>query len=215
MNKIGIICDKKEYVQKIKNSILNKLESSQVDIRQVTRLTDEYFHMYLVYVSCAEDFQIVNQIQNQFPYVMIALFSDHDELVYQAWEYPVLFFMRINKLEEDLKRFLKKVVIGEKNTRYMYHHKKKWLSIRYDNILYFSEYQNTLIIHLVNSTFIEERKTLKNLMQEISPFAFIRISKSYVINKAKIKMVDKDDVILVDGTVLRVSKIYRNNLNCE
>lgn len=119
----------------------------------------------------------------------------------------------MNELENDLKRFLKKVVIGEKNTRYMYHHKKQWLSIRYDHILYFSEYQNSLIIHLVNSTSIEERKTLKNLMQEISPFAFVRISRSYVINKAKIKMVDKNDVILVDGTALRISKIYRNNLN--
>ena len=213
MNRIALICDKEEYSQEITLLFQNDQVLSKFDLFHFTKFTGEDFRIYFVYVSCNEDFDVVQQIQNQFPYSMIVIFSDHDELVYLAWEYSVLFFLRMNELENDLKRFLKKVVIGEKNTRYMYHHKKQWLSIRYDHILYFSEYQNSLIIHLVNSTSIEERKTLKNLMQEISPFAFVRISRSYVINKAKIKMVDKNDVILVDGTALRISKIYRNNLN--
>lgn len=212
MNKIALICDKEEYVQKIANAFQKSTTLSRLDVQHFTTLTTKDFHMYFVYVSCADDFRVVQQIENHFPYAMIVIFSDHDELVYQAWEYPVLFFLRMHLLEEDLKRFLKKAVIVEKNTRYMYHHREQWIPIRYSRILYFSKYINTLTLHFTDSTSIKERKTVKSLMQELSPFVFVQISQSLVVNKAKIRTIDKDQVILENGKKLFVTRTYRNVL---
>ena len=212
MNKIALICDKEEYALKITNTFQKSTTLSRLDVQHFTKMTAKEFHMYFVYVSCADDFRVVQQIENHFPFAMIVIFSDQDELVYQAWEYPVLFFLRMNMLEEDLKRLLKKVVIVEKNTRYMYHYKGELHPIRYKDILYFSVLKNMLTIHFVDSTTIEERKTVKSLMQELSPFVFMQISQSLVVNKAKIRTIDKDQVILENGEGLFVTRTYRNVL---
>ena len=212
MNTIAIICDKEEYVQEITTIFQKSATFSRLDVQHFTKITAREFHMYFVYVSCSADFWVVQHIGKQFPYAMIVLFSDHDELVYQAWEYPVLFFLRMNMLEEDLVRFLKKVTIVEKNTRYMYHNGERWIPIRYSRILYFSKYINTLTLHFADSTSVEERKTIKSLMQELSPFVFVQISQSHVVNKVKIRTIDKDQVILENGEKLYVTRTYRNVL---
>lgn len=72
--------------------------------------------------------------------------------------------------------------------------------------------KNTLILHFNDSTTIEERKSIKSLMQELSPFVFVQISQSIVVNKAKIQTIEGDKVILENGEELHVSRIYRNVL---
>jgi two-component system LytT family response regulator len=90
--------------------------------------------------------------------------------------------------------------------------------LKVDEILYFEAMDDYVVIR-VGTKKILKKQTLKNLEEKLDPSKFIRIHRSYLINRSSLhKIITESNgnygVLLTDGTVLPVSKTgYRNLKN--
>lgn len=85
------------------------------------------------------------------------------------------------------------------------------ISLTMNEILYVEVQRNDLIIHSLNTEY-KVRMPLKKAMTILAPFSsFIQIHKSYVVNMAYFKEVEKAAVVLKNGEKLRLTKTYKEN----
>lgn len=89
------------------------------------------------------------------------------------------------------------------------------------DILYCQGQSSQTSIYLLDGNRIVVSRTLKQCESILAQYDFCRIHKSYIINLDHIKEYHKAEihsVLLVDGTMLEVSKTYRDltksKLNC-
>ncbi|AUC13635.1 DNA-binding response regulator [Tenacibaculum sp. SZ-18] len=86
---------------------------------------------------------------------------------------------------------------------------KKIIKLNFDEIYYVEAYGNYIKIY--TDTMILTPQTLTEFLTKL-PNNFLRIHKSYVINFNHLKLIDGNQVILINDKVLPVGKSYRKQL---
>lgn len=72
---------------------------------------------------------------------------------------------------------------------------------------------NNIVIHKTDGTSLSERKTFKSALEAISSDIMVQINKGVIVNVAHIKKIENNfDIILYNGKLLTVSRIYHNVL---
>lgn len=82
------------------------------------------------------------------------------------------------------------------------------ISIPIDDILYIEAIEGYSKIFRVSGDCIMSRILLKNIYALLPPDHFLRIHRSYIVSKSKIKSFSRSEVVLGDGTVLPVGRQY-------
>lgn len=72
---------------------------------------------------------------------------------------------------------------------------RRFVRLRYDDILYVEGIKNNVIFHLENETVVT-RATLGSVAEELPASRFIRINKSYIANKRRITSFTMSDVVI-------------------
>ncbi len=107
--------------------------------------------------------------------------------------------LNINDLEEDKKKPKSIFVKSE----------KKIIKLNHSEINYIEAYGNYIKIHTEQMTLVPQ--TLTDCLKKL-PSPFIRIHKSYAINFNKLKLIDGNQLILINGIKLPIGKFYRTQL---
>lgn len=85
------------------------------------------------------------------------------------------------------------------------------VSITIDSILIVSAAGNYVELHCLDNQYLM-RSTMKELEEKLTPYQFIRIHRSHLVNPGAIKSVEADALVLTNGERLVISQRYRNNL---
>ena len=85
---------------------------------------------------------------------------------------------------------------------------RKYLRLQIQDIKYIEGLKDYVIIHLTDSKVIT-RLTLKAILGILPESVFLRISKTYAVNRLRIKSFDNNDVSL-DGETLSIGAAYRD-----
>jgi DNA-binding LytR/AlgR family response regulator len=80
-------------------------------------------------------------------------------------------------------------------------------TIPFETILYFSSLGNYIKIHTTSTTLMVHITT-KEIETQLPKEFFLRIHKSYIVNKSKIKMVTEEEVV-TDGAKLPIGKTFK------
>lgn len=86
------------------------------------------------------------------------------------------------------------------------------ISIPIDDILYIEAIEGYSKIHRVSGNCIMSRILLKNIFALLPQDHFLRIHRSFIVSKSKIKSFSKQEIILSDGSILPVGRQYASEI---
>ena len=208
--KTTVIDDDTYDLNRIQN-ILNRISSETIYQFSVSLYSDpdsipSYnadWYVVDIDLNGKSGFDVANVIKSNDPSAKIIFCTNHDDLVYQSFETDVFYFIRKDKLYDDLMNCIKKYVkISAVN--YAFKRNGELTYISWDHIIRFEVARNDLFIYTRNSETLSERKPMKQLLQEIPEHSFLQPSSHDLVNCSYVQSVKNDAVILKDGTVIPV-----------
>ncbi len=85
----------------------------------------------------------------------------------------------------------------------------KLIRIELADIKYIESQHEYIKIHLINSTPVMTQMSLKSIEEQLPPDRFMRVHRSYVVNLAKITVIERNRIVF-DGNIYRpVSEQYK------
>lgn len=85
---------------------------------------------------------------------------------------------------------------------------RKYVRLKYDDILYVEGFGNTVIFHTDNEQ-ISSRTTLQSIADSLPVTKFLRVNKSFIVNKSKITSFNNND-IFIGNTEISIGPKYRD-----
>ena len=82
------------------------------------------------------------------------------------------------------------------------------ISIPIDDILYIEAVEGYSKIHRISGDYIMSRILLKNLYALLPHDYFLRIHRSFIVSKLKIKSFSKQEIVISNGSILPVGRQY-------
>lgn len=87
-----------------------------------------------------------------------------------------------------------------------------YIQITYKNILYMKAQENYVQIVTNERTFLPIL-TITKLENQLKGDTFLRVHRSYIVNRAAISTITKDDIVLVSGQKIPIGDQYRDSIN--
>jgi len=122
------------------------------------------------------------------------------------------FIKAVNKVRINAKSLQKSNAIAlEKTKQYIFiKSDKKQIQTAFSDINYVSSFGN--YIKVFTEEMILSSSTLTDFINKLPAYDFIRIHKSYVVNRHKIKQVEGNQITLQTGDVLPIGKSFRKDI---
>lgn len=151
-------------------------------------------------------FDFARKIQKVSP-ATVMFCSSHEDLVFESFNLNAFYFIRKSQLESDLFQALKKyiTVISDRKNTYLYQNGSEMKYIPYADILYFETSRNDLFIYNVDGSYLQQRKTMKAVAQELPEDIFIKASSSYLVNVTYIKELNGSYITMCNAQKIPVS----------
>lgn len=147
---------------------------------------------------------IINKIN---PKTLIVFVTNHDELVFKAFRYKAIGFIRKKKFDEEIEDILEIILAELKN---MYHviqliEAGKIIKIDLFDVKYVKSCDHYVEFHMKGG-YITVRKKLDDIQDCIEDYGFIRIHSRYLVSYRYIFSIEKTTVILNDDMQLPLSR---------
>lgn len=162
--------------------------------------------IFILDIECGtvNGFDIATRIHERKKDAGIVFCTSHDNYVYQAFGFRPIGFIRKNNMKDDSEHTMYNII------SYL-HDKKKMLNvsggrlINIDNIVAVEVYTHDLIFRGTDAD-IQIRSTLSEYETILKQYGFMKISRSIMVNKCYIGRVEKDRIIMQNGTQYYVSR---------
>lgn len=128
----------------------------------------------------------------------------------QLLVYNHITFIRLPCIEEGIEKIIKILQYRNKGIGVILDFKSEYQNIRVDsdNIEYIESYGHHLLIHTESATF-KVREKISNILEKLEPLGFIRVHKSYIINKTYIKVKSSNEINMISGVSIPIGNKYR------
>ena len=220
--RIFICEDDKEQRRKLEEAVLSILKIEDID-GEITLSTDSSQEI-LNYVSEFKDrglyfldiniggdvngIQLAKQINGIDKKAIIVIITSHKDMSHLTFKYHIgaIDYIIKESFEHITKRIKECILIANEkinndfNNDYFFINAVDTIEkIKYDDILYFETAKKRFIALRTKNMYIEFSGTLKDIESKLDN-RFIRCHKSYIINKSKVKSIDKKQrIITMDG----------------
>lgn len=148
-----------------------------------------------------DGFTLAEQLKEQCHNLLVIFVSSHDELVYDAFFYSPVYFLRKSEMDQQLSRIMQKVIcryLSDTGTM-PFQTKDGEVILQIKDILYLEADHNYYNIYCADGMTYRSRGTLiamENIMQK---HHFSRVQSAYLINIAHIKQHPTANVILMSN----------------
>lgn len=118
--------------------------------------------------------------------------------------------------QSKLLRLLEFVADAQFSRRFVVRDRDKFVIVAADDIEWIESAANYVELHLGKKVFLV-RETMRTIETRLDPNQFVRIHRSTIVNISRIKEITREwtgdfEVMLHDGTKLRMSRSYQNRL---
>lgn len=153
--------------------------------------------------------QIANCIRITNNTTKLIFISDNDDLVFQVLKYQPYRFIRKRYLKKELKEAIISFFQSTNNSNtFICRTGNINIPVNLNEIFFFEIFGHNIEVHTVNRK-IHITGTLNTLQNQLEPFGFMRIHKSYLVNIKHILNFDSKNITMSNMIVLPFSK-YRN-----
>ena len=193
-------------------------------INWITKTTEPVLYL-LDIVACgyAIGFEIAKHIAEQQIGSLIVFITAYPQRLFYnpAYKSKAFSFILKNALDLDSldSEIEETIELASKamRSRCLYVHTGKFetLYIPHEKICFIETLKSTnkLCIHCTDGQYVI-RETLKNLLEQLAPYGFVRCHKSIIVNKANIRKKDKSEMTLtfLGGATCPYSYLMRGNI---
>ncbi|MCM1529712.1 MAG: LytTR family DNA-binding domain-containing protein [Alistipes sp.] len=220
MIRIAVVDDEEIAVEKISKIIKSHLSKSNVK-HQIDVYTDpikflsDFFKLKFQILFIDLDmpiqsgFEISDKIRKVNENIPIVYITNRNDLVYQAFKYKAVGFIRKNVMDKELPDILDQVL---KEIESHLHEisivsSGKLYQINIEDIIYVLSEDHNLLFHIRNQKdTLKMRGTLTSLTELISFSDFISISASCIVNYRYIFSIEKDCILLKNNENLYIPR---------
>ena len=215
--KILIIEDDFIFGERLKKLIDEKLAGKKNEIviqKNITNLdlSQNYDYYFIDIMLVGENgINCGKAILDKNYFAKIIYMSSEDSLVYDTFVSKVYFFLRKEKLIQDLERLWYKIEQDSiKNNDYIeIISKRKREFLLKKDIIYIESNRNKCQIYLLDGQY-EVYKTLKSFLSELNADKFFRINNYTIINLEYVKSVNNKRITLTNDTQFTLKRNYNS-----
>lgn len=209
MIRITVISLNKERYQVIQNFIKTYIKESEIQKFDINRQYDIYF----IEIQNHEDFKKYKNMKRNQDTLIYIIGPEEFSVIQTSLQYHIQYYFRVNCLELELINQKENICkdIQRHFRFYTYQKGTMQIQMRLSDIYYIESLHHKIIIHSINGE-LQERRNLKDIMEDIGIFDFIQVHKSFVINKQMIIKYDSKVVYLKDNSEIPVGRAYKNIL---
>ena len=157
------------------------------------------YNLYILDIDMPKinGFSLANRIYEKEPDSVIIFCSNHDDLVFDSFKLNAFYFVRKSFLKDDMIPALRKYIshFFLLNAEYLYKTNSSIIKISLKEIIYFEVSGNNLYIH-TNSKEYQERKSMKQLKEDLHVDYFIQVSQNFLVNAYFIDKISNNKVIM-------------------
>lgn len=158
-------------------------------------------------------FEVAERIARFSSKSKIVFCTNHEDLVFQSYNLNAFFFIRKNHLSSDLSLMLKKYLRMQNNSSYhIFRNDSVEQSIPFEDILCISTYGNSIILHCLHNEDLIDHRSLKSAASYLPETRFASASSSAIVQLGAIRKIEKDIVVLSDGSRVHASRSKLKNL---
>ena len=126
-------------------------------------------------------------------------------------DYPD-FLKSVKKATEYLSLKNEKNTLVQSNKDFLFIKSEyKVIRVNFDDIIYIQGMSEYVKIHRVNSRPIMTLLSMKSLEAQLPAAKFMRVHKSYIVNLFKVNMIERNEIVYEDGTLIPISQQYKAN----
>lgn len=156
--------------------------------------------------------EVAEHLKNLMKKPLLVFVTNHDELVYESFQYHPFGFIRKQFLEQELEKVLvdcqRELDQNEKHFNFRTVEGEVCLPLL--EIFYFESVGNYVKIY-TGSEVYRVRSTMMAMENAVSTQGFLRLHKGFLVNQAAIRLFGTETVELLDGKILPVGKVYGEN----
>ena len=214
--RIAVCDDEPVHIKNIRNA----LPDLEMDIYtnpnllfETVRSGEEYDVIFLDIIMPGFDgISLAREIREINEDVIIVFITSKIEFMQTGYEVKAFRYLLKEQISHGLKRVWNDIeteLAAKKDEYFVYEIERQICRRSYREILYFESNLRRVTLHTKNNAEIFYGKL--DDIEKLSP-VFVRIHKSFLINKRHIRSISPDAVILSNGDILPVSRKYSANL---
>ena len=163
-------------------------------------------------------FELVNNLKKKPVFIFTTAYSEYalegfkaDALDYLLKPIDLPEFAKaVNKAKDWLEIRNEKNSLVEASKDFLFIKSEyKIIRINFSEITYIQGMSEYVKIHLSNRKPIMSLISLKSLEAQLPPTMFMRVHKSYIVNLQKVNMIERNEIVYDDGTIIPVSQQYK------
>lgn len=161
-----------------------------------------------------DGFNLAGRLYMNNPDLKVVFVSNYENIVFDAYEYMPLWFVRKSSLERDMLKAMQKYLGITTKIKIRYRMKDGYgmKHICLESVVYVECNGHAITVWMKNQTNLQMYGTLKFLENEWKSYGFVRIHKNYLVNVNTIDEVGVKTVRLFNGTELDMGKNRRKNI---
>ena len=161
-----------------------------------------------------DGFDLAERLYIKSPTLKVVFVSNYENMVFDAYEYTPLWFVRKSALARDMMKALEKYFNMTAKTQIRYRMKDGfgYRDVHLESIMYAECNKHTIIVYMRDQTSLQTYGTLKSLEEEWTSYGFLRVHKNYLVNVRYIMEVGLRSIRLSDGTELDMGKNKRKRI---
>jgi len=210
--KIAVCDDESVHIENIRNT----LPDLEMDIYtepnllfETVRGGKEYDVIFLdIMMPGLDGISLARELREINDDAIIVFITSKIEFMQTGYEVKAFRYLLKNQISDGLKRVwadIENELAAKKDEYFIYEFERQMFRRSYREIIYFESSLRRVTIHTKNNADIFYGKL--DDIEKISPL-FVRIHKSFLVNKKHIRSISADTVILSNGEVLPVSRRY-------
>lgn len=168
------------------------------------------YDLYILDIDLGHDqqngFELAETIQTANPDAAVIFCTDHDELIFDSFQFNTLYFVRkeyfIQEMDNAVKKYLRQRERDDKC--YVLQAGGMVQKIAYREICCFTSFGNQTVINIKDGKIISENRMLGQIYAHLPHDIFYRLSRQEVINLNNIERIEKSCVYMKNGQHIQI-----------
>lgn len=152
--------------------------------------------------------EVANKITEIWGNTNVIFVTNRNDLVFEALTCNPFRFVRKECLENGIEEAVTALITKICNDTFIMYFgdKKEQYSFRINDLLYIESEKHYVFVHLEDGKIYKVRTKMGVLEKKLSPYGFLKIHISILVNVRKIRRITNKDVLLTNGVKLPVSR---------
>lgn len=220
--KIAVCDDEMLFLKKLKQQISEILVNGDYSISEffsgeqlIEAFPQERFDIVILDIEMEgiNGIDTAKTIRNIDSDVAIAFLTSHETFAIQGYEVNAKRYILKQQPEYMYREQLTALFMdyNQNHKRFSYNKSGVAFSVKVSDIIYFEVFNRKIVLHSLNGD-LEYYGKIADLRDEYESDGFIKVGKSFLINAAHIRFIDKNDIILKNGTKISIGRNIKSQI---